>query len=182
MSLALPLTLILTQHDSPDPEGQLSCSQTNRLRVCPWLYIFLFVWLIIIWTEEFKTHWVCKEIRGKASAPGPPTQSLSLLNTCVYFHTCRCPMPIQRVKIYMKAVSSVYFKSLEIYILYSPIKGNSIYFSATCFCFFKNWILYFGEHSIPPLLGFFFTAATDGLHFAIINYAVRLISSGRIAS
>lgn len=29
-------------------------------------------------------------------------------------------------------------------------------------------------------MGFLFTAATDGLQFALITYAVRLISSGRI--
>lgn len=72
-----------------------------KLHVCPCLYVFLFVELIIIRTWELKIQRVYKGILCKASAPRPQAQSLSLLNTCVSFHPHGCPIPMQTVYIHI---------------------------------------------------------------------------------
>lgn len=118
-----------------------------------------FVWLIIIGTSKFKIH----RVYCKASTHRPPAQNVTVKYLVCLFTHMDAPC------LYKELIYS--FAQGTEYILLQL---------ALAFFFFFNWTRCLGEHSIPPLMGFLFTAATDGLQFALITYAVRLISSGRI--
>ena len=114
MSLALPWTLILTLHGSLHPEGQLSCSQTNKATCFSLSLYFLFFFFLANYylDMKFKIHGVYKEILWKESTHRPPAQTLLPLNTYSLF-THGFPRPIQAAYthtcIYNFSIKDVYY-------------------------------------------------------------------------